>query len=170
MDPCVEVELNDELSTLVERVAVHGFVLVRSRERGNEIVGSMTAGELARHLDLLDRPFRAIGEIERWLRLLVQRHVADAGVAVMDPNDQGSEDRSAPNLTLGECQRWLEEDDNWYAVGIPLDKTEFIRRLDKVRGIRNSVMHFNTDAIDEDLETLNGFARLLQAVVQKGRL
>lgn len=170
MDPCVEVELNDELSTLVEPVAIHGFVLVRSRERGNEIVGSMTAGELARHLDMLDRPFRAIGEIERWLRLLVQRHIADAGVAVMDPNDQGSEDRSAPNLTLGECQRWLEEDDNWYAVGIPLDKTEFIRRLDKVRSIRNSVMHFNTDAIDEDLETLNGFARLLQAVVQKGRL
>jgi hypothetical protein len=167
MDRHVEVEMTDELSTLVELVSVHGFVLVRSKSQNNEIVGSITAGELAGHLDLLDRPFRVIGEIERWLRLLVERHLD--GVAAADPEDVAAADRSAPNLTLGECQRWLEEDEHWAAVGMPLDRSEFISRLDKVRSIRNSIMHFNTDAIDEDLETLGRFARLLQAVVQRGR-
>lgn len=170
MDPHVEVDMDDELSMLVERVSRHGFVLVRSRHRNNEIVGSMTSRDLARHLEMVGRPFRVIGEIERWLRLLVIPHIGRDAALAIDPEDTGIAARSSANLSLGECQRWLEVDENWTKVSIPLDKTEFIKLLAKVRAIRNSVMHFNADAIDSDLEELSDFSRLLQTVLQKGRL
>jgi hypothetical protein len=169
MDAYVEVEISDALSTLIERVTRHDFVLVRDRRHGNEIVGTVSAGDLNHQLDNLSRPFLLIGEIERHLRRLIAPCLsAEDFKGALDDNDPGAGDRAFGNLSLGECQRWLEMQENWEKVGLPLDRAEFTRRLGQVRDIRNSVMHFNSDAIDADIKTLVGFAQLLQGLRDMG--
>jgi hypothetical protein len=52
------------------------------------------------------------------------------------------------------------------AVGI--DRRIFINHLDRVRGIRNNVMHFNPEGIEpEDLEALRRFHSFLHSIVPK---
>jgi hypothetical protein len=165
MDRHAEVEMTDALSTLIERVAEHDYVLVRDRSRGNVIVGSVSARDLNEQLHNLSRPFFLIGEIEKHIRFLVQPCIAPEDFAdALDSDDSGTPVRPSGNLSLGECQRWLGKQDNWAKVGIALDRAEFVNRLEEVLAIRNDVMHFNSDAIDADLKVLGDFSRLLQSL------
>lgn len=46
--------------------------------------------------------------------------------------------------------RLLERDGVWSRLGLTIYKTEFIKRLLEVRDIRNEVMHFGPDLLDEE--------------------
>jgi len=54
------------------------------------------------------------------------------------------------DLTFGEYIRLLERNDSWSKLGLRIDRKLFIGNLDKVRQIRNDVMHFDPDGIEEE--------------------
>ena len=84
----------------------------------------------------------------------------------MGRNIEGESD-----LTLGECQRLIENPDNWRSLAIQIDRGVFIKQLDNVRLIRNDVMHFDPDGIaDQDLDRLRDFVRLLQNLARVGAI
>lgn len=67
------------------------------------------------------------------------------------------------DLSFGEYVRLLENDAQWQKIRLPIDRGVFCNLLDKVREIRNDVMHFDPDGVPpEDLERLRYFANLLQ--------
>ena len=48
---------------------------------------------------------------------------------------------------------------------LSVDRKIFVRNLDKVRRIRNDVMHFDPDGVsDDDLEALRKFTMFLQSL------
>ena len=79
--------------------------------------------------------------------------------------DTDREVTSLSDLTFGEYLRLIENGENWGKLAMPLDRPEFVKKLDDVRVIRNNVMHFDPDGIDDsDIDTLRKFARFMQRI------
>ena len=63
----------------------------------------------------------------------------------------------------------LENPDRWTRLEISIDRAAFCQHLDRVRVIRNDVMHFDTDGISpNDIEALREFAKFLQRLKSMG--
>jgi len=64
--------------------------------------------------------------------------------------------------------RLLEREDRWAKLDVPIDRVTLCKELDRVRNIRNDVMHFDPDGIPPDdlkrLRDFEGFLQRLQAV------
>ena len=73
------------------------------------------------------------------------------------------------DLTLGEYVRLLENASPWSKLKLFVDRREFIDRLNRVREIRNDIMHFDPQGIDpEAMKALRKFVRFLQELRRLG--
>ncbi|MBO7570311.1 MAG: hypothetical protein J6T11_08205, partial [Bacteroidaceae bacterium] len=70
------------------------------------------------------------------------------------------------DLTFGEYIRILGEVKNWKRLGLKtVDRSIFVQSLERVREIRNSIMHFDPDGLDEQsYDTLRSVADYLNKV------
>ena len=66
-------------------------------------------------------------------------------------------------MNFGEYIRLLQNQDNWQKTKLKLDRVLFCQYLEEVREIRNDVMHFDPDGVDEaNLEKLRRLASMFQ--------
>jgi len=168
MDQHQEIRADASLFRAIPIIADHGYVLVRGRD--NRIVGIVTASDLNLQFRQLAEPFLLLGEIENHIRRIIDNRFAQADLAaVKDPADVGREINSVADLTFGEYVRLLEHPDRWAQLGLPIDRATFLEKLEKVRQIRNDVMHFDPDGMPEsDLEALRDSTRFLQRLQEMG--
>jgi hypothetical protein len=62
----------------------------------------------------------------------------------------------------------MRHDKNWIKLELSIYKHTFIINLEKIRDIRNDIMHFNLDEIAaESLDLLRGFLKLLEDLEPK---
>lgn len=72
-------------------------------------------------------------------------------------------------MTFGEYIRLLENPNCWSKLQLSIDRTTFCNQLNRVRNIRNGVMHFDPDGIPPDeLEVLRKFTDFLQRLQSIG--
>jgi hypothetical protein len=109
-------------------------------------------------------PFLLLGEIENHVRRLIGDNFSPDELAIVrGPNDRDRKITRVADLSFGEYVRLLENDAQWQRIRLPIDRQVFVALLDRVREIRNDVMHFDPDGVPpEDLERLRYFANLLQ--------
>jgi CBS domain-containing protein len=163
---CMEeaAEIPDH-AAMLEAIALVGSreaVLVRGADR--RIVGLVTTSDLSLEFRTQAEPFLLLAEIENHLRRLIDgRYSRETIEAAQDVRDSTREVEDVSDLTFGEYIRLLQDPVNWAVLGVDLDRSHFCSRLDRVRGIRNDVMHFNPDGTSEgELEILRDTVRLLQ--------
>lgn len=107
-----------------------------------------------------------LGEIENHIRRIIdQKFTVDELAEVRDGADAGRNVESVSDLTFGESLRLIEEPSRWLRLSLLVDRKTLCEQLERVRLIRNDVMHFDPDGIpDEDLDHLrrvvNFFRRL----------
>jgi hypothetical protein len=157
------VLLEDDLLALIPRINENGFVFVRGTE--NKICGIVTPADVTDEFGRLARPFFLVGEIERRLRVAIDgRFIPDELSRFIDPDDSTQRDvSSAGDLTLGEHQRILESEVNWKRMDWHAERTVFIQALDSVRKLRNEIMHFSPDPLEEEqVEELRLFIQWLK--------
>jgi CBS domain-containing protein len=161
MKPHYEVKTTDSLFGVIARIVEHSYVLVRGENR--TISGIVTTSDLSLQFQQVSEPFLLLSEIENHIRLLIDgKFTADELSSVRDPGDQARLIESVADLTLGEHIRLLENPVNWQKVGLKVDRKTFIRELDKVRGVRNDVMHFDPDGISsDDHDSLRNFLHFM---------
>ena len=64
---------------------------------------------------------------------------------------------------MGEFARLLEAPDSWEKLNWPANRSVFVRSLDEVREIRNEVMHFSPDPLEEaQMDLLRTFNKWLE--------
>ncbi|RLD55352.1 MAG: CBS domain-containing protein, partial [Bacteroidetes bacterium] len=77
----------------------------------------------------------------------------------------GEEEREIEHiddLNFGDYIRIIEKPEHWDKLKLSIERTHFIKHLDKVREIRNDIMHFDPDGItDEQKEDLTKMAKFL---------
>ena len=130
----------------MRKVREHGYVLVRGKD--GTVTGIVTATDVLHFLQERAESFMLIGEIEGHLRNLIHRKFT---IEQLRAAGEGRKkiDGSA-DLTLGGYVRLLENPANWERLKLDRDREWFTSRLDFVRDIRNEVMHFSPDGLDED--------------------
>lgn len=155
-----EIGLNSSLFSAIDVIVQHQYVLVRGSDQ--RITGIVTATDLSLQFRQLTEPFLLLGEVENHLRkLLVARfNKTELEAACLDKSRSVG---GVADLTFGEYQRLLEAPENWKKLSIALDRVTFCQKLDKVREIRNDVMHFDPDGVaPEDLRELREFAQFMR--------
>jgi CBS domain-containing protein len=156
-----EVLSTDSLFRVIGRIIEHSYVLVRGEDR--TISGIVTTTDLSLQFQQLSEPFLLLSEIENHIRLLIDgKFTADEFNSVKELADTDRIIETVADLTFGEYIRLLEKPENWDKTLIQVDRKVFVKELDKVRLIRNDVMHFDPDGITlEDHRLLSHFVQFL---------
>ena len=160
--------LSEDVSLLeaVDVIAKHDYVLVQKSDKS--IGGLVTSSDFSFQFRSMSEPFLLVGEIEHGIRHLLHgkfnsKELQSARVET----DSARPVNSPSDPTFGEHIRLLNTDDNWTKLEVKIDRTEFIRQLDRVRKIRNDVMHFDPNGLDPDDKVfLTEFAQFLNRVRQ----
>jgi predicted transcriptional regulator len=143
------VGLNDDLLARIPMIVDASFAFVEALDR--QVCGIVTTADLSIEFATLAKPFFLLAEVERRLRRLIDEHFTTEEIAaIVDPTDTERSAESASNLTIGECARLLEEPGRWKRLGWALDRVVFIGELQEIRLIRNEIMHFSPDPLDEE--------------------
>lgn len=144
---------NDSLLNHIGAIIEKERLLIRDPTR--VYVGILTAADLAQNFQSTSLPFIKLGEIERRLRLIINRLPLPVLQAAELSVDSSREIRDASDLNLGEITRILQQEENWKQLNIPYHRNTILKNLDEVREIRNDVVHFRpnldvqtSDAID----------------------
>ena len=161
-----EIQSDTSLLSAIQRIEEDEYVLVRNPQ--NEISGIVTSSDLSRQFHRLGEPFLLIGEIENYVRTIIQpKFELDELAEAKDPRDTEREVQHVSDLSFGEYIRLIENKNRWKKLGLNIDRQWFVKELGRIREIRNDVMHFDPDGIpEEDVEALRTFARLLQELAE----
>jgi CBS domain-containing protein len=162
MESHVEIINSDvSLFSVIHRIVEVESVLVRNDEK--VICGMITTSDLSVTFDQLAEPFLVLGEIENHIRRLIDGKFTKGELnEFRDPGDLSRQVDDVSELTFGEYLRLLENPDRWNKLGLKIDRNTFVKELDKVRLIRNGVMHFDPEGIDaSELTQLRLFLGLL---------
>jgi len=137
----------------------HGSVFVRG-PRGT--IGILTQNDMGKRLREFAEPFVLIQEIERCIKFLIDGEFTTEELQSVAYGGSKADVRSVDDLTLGNCQQLLAKPEYWQRLNIPLDRGTFVQKLGDVRGIRNRVMHFDPEDLnDEDMICLQRFLDLV---------
>ena len=160
--PAELVRFEDDLIHHIPRIVQAGYVFVQAKNR--TVSGILTTADLSDEFARLATPFFLIGEIERRLRRAADRIFSPAELReIRDPNDSTRDVASAEDLTIGEYVRLFEYPERWDKTGWQVDRKIFIEALNQARELRNDVLHFSPDPLDEDqLDELRRFIRWLR--------
>ena len=148
------------LTDAAEVIYKHDYVLVL--EQG-KITGILTAVDLAREFKERTYPFLLIGEIEHHIRNLILGRFAPEEFVAAAGGDERI--RGPDQLTLGGYLHLLGSEERWAKLGIGIDRLVFHKQLERVRRIRNDVMHFSAEPPDEsDTRVLECMARFCRTI------
>jgi CBS domain-containing protein len=164
METAVALEETEALFKATKLIIEHEFVFVRS-SIDKKVTGIVTATDLSEQFQFLSEPFLLIGQIENQIRNLMNgKFSVEVLQEVCSDTDLERKERiqSVADLTFGEYLRIIQKPDNWTLLGLRVDRAVFCEEMDRVREIRNDVMHFDPDGIDEEqYDQLRRFSRLM---------
>ena len=164
MEAAVAPEDTEGLFKATKLIIDHEFVFVRS-SIDKKVTGIVTATDLSEQFQFLSEPFLLIGQIENQVRNLMNgKYSVEELRSVCSDTDPERKERiqSVADLTFGEYLRIIQRPDDWEKLGLRVDRGVFCAEMDKVREIRNDVMHFDPDGIDEDqYDQPRRFSRLM---------
>lgn len=157
-----EIRSDESLLSAIQRIEEDEYVLVRNEQ--NRISGIVTSSDLSRQFHRLGEPFLLIGEIENYIRIMIQSHFSpEEWAEAKDPNDLDRQIDSVSDLTFGEYIKLVENEVGWKKLALNMDRQWFVAELHRIRQIRNDVMHFDPDGIaEEDITALRRLAGVLQ--------
>jgi predicted transcriptional regulator len=163
MESAEVVNHDDDLAHVVQRILLHDVVLVRAKDR--KFQGILTILDIAAQFQALAEPFLLVGEIEKHVRRLIDGRFTHQQLKSIRQVDDGSTIATVADLTFGEYVRLVQSEENWLKLGLAIDRAEFVRVLDRVREIRNDVMHFDPDGLDDRVRVeLQDAKRLLTGI------
>ena len=157
-----EIASEASLFDAIRVIAEHDAVLVRAPDKTYS--GIVTAHDIARSSSSWQ---------SRSFYLVISRIISGSLLAafavaelqqVKDPDDAERIINDVSDLTFGEYVRLLQNEANWAKLRMRIDRTTFVAWLDKVREIRNDIMHFDPDPIEPtDMQLLKACRDSLSA-------
>jgi CBS domain-containing protein len=168
MEPAEVVSIDASLFSTINAVAEHDCVLVQANDK--TICGIVTATDFNDQFRRLAEPFLLVGEIENGVRRILHGKFTSKELEeAKAPGDDGRVVVAISDLTFGEYIRLMEPEKLWKKLGLEIDRVEFLAKLNKIREVRNDVMHFDPDGLaPSDLATLREFAKFLRKLRDVG--
>jgi CBS domain-containing protein len=168
MDVATVLGASEPLFSAISVIAVNDYVLVQAHDK--TFCGIVTASDLNEQFLLLAEPFLLVGEIENGVRRLLHGKFTQPELSAAKVlGDDGRQIDTPADLTFGEYIRLVESREGWKKLRVEVDRATFVTHLNRVRDIRNDVMHFDPDGLDDDdLKFLREFAQFLKRLRDVG--
>jgi predicted transcriptional regulator len=157
----------DYNTPLLEAIAIiikKEFVLVQKSDK--TICGIVTIADISKQFLSISEPFLLLEQIEKHIR-----QILDGKFLLKELQDFCSTDdpykkiEHIDDLTFGDYIRIIEKPEHWDKLKLTVDRSHFIKQLDKVREIRNDVMHFDPEGLsDNQKQDLLNMAKFLMEV------
>jgi len=151
---CIEsahiVKADTFLFDAISDIINNECVLVQGAD--GRITGIVTTSDLSLEFRHLAEPFLLLGEIEQHIRALIERgdFKPDELKEFRDEKDSSRTVSKVSDLSFGEYLRLLENPAQWERLQLKCDRANFVKPLEKIRTIRNDIMHFDPDPLGED--------------------
>lgn len=167
MERQFEINANSSIFSAIPLIVSNSYALVRADDK--QIIGIVTTTDLSEQLQQLSEPFLLIQEIENHIRKAIDGKYSAEELARFSnlSSDADIVIESVADLTLGGYVRLLQDPDMWKRSGLKVDKTVFLKELERIRVIRNDVMHFDPDGISpDDHQALRNFVNFIHRVLK----
>jgi CBS domain-containing protein len=166
-----DVVILDPDTPLLEAISkVHdiGFVVVQRSDKS--LAGIVTTTDISKQFLTIAEPFLLLEQIEIHIRQILDgKFLVDEIRAFFSSKVAGEGSGPTPeivhidDLTFGQYKLLMENPDNWNRLSLPIERAYFITQLDKIREIRNDVMHFDPEGLTMDqLTDLRKMAKFLK--------
>jgi predicted transcriptional regulator len=157
------IQYDTSLFKALPLIIEHDYVLVENSTK--EICGIVTASDLSLQFKQLTEPFLLVAEIENYIRQILSKLNKDDISNAKDERDSERKIETVADLTFGEYLRLFQNPTYWDKLAISIDRKTFCEHLEKIKDVRNNIMHFDPDGLDDEtIETLRTFVRLLQTL------
>lgn len=130
--------------------------------------GIVTTADVSSQFLTWTEPFVMLEQIENQVRQLLDEKILMEDLKKVC-HEEGREVNAIDDLTFGEYQRLFENPKYWERIGLKsVDRVLFVKMFDDVRNIRNDVMHFDPEGIDEvsreKLKSMSNFLAKLTSI------
>lgn len=160
-DKFTVLDENTPLFEAIKEVIKMGVVFVKDKEK--KIKGPVTPSDLNEEFIEQIEPFILLEQIENYIRLLLDDKIILEDIHKLIAIEDDRIVNSISDMNFGEYLRILENTEMWNSLNLPFDKTNFIKNLNKIRHVRNGVMHFHPDKISKtELEILRKSSKFLE--------
>ncbi|MEZ5084262.1 MAG: CBS domain-containing protein [Bacteroidales bacterium] len=157
-----ETPLLDAISIILKKE----FVLVQKSDKS--ICGIVTLADISAHFLTVSEPFLLLEQIENHIRQILDgKFLVKELKEFCTIGDSEREIEHIDDLNFGDYIRIIENPEHWDRLELNVDRSHFIKQLDKVREIRNDIMHFDPDGIStEQREDLIKMAKFLTELIK----
>jgi len=140
------------------------FAVVQKEDK--TISGIITLADISQQFLSIAEPFLLLEEIENHIRQTLDgKLLVEEIMRHCNPDDSSRAINHIDDLTFGEYVRIFENKELWEKINLNVEKTLFVKQLDKVRQIRNDIMHFEPEGItDAQLADLNNMSRFMISI------
>jgi len=143
----------------IKKVYDHNFVVVINNTK--DICGLVTTYDISSEFLQSTEPFLLLEQIESKIRQLLGGKILLEHIQELC-QDPDRKVQWIDDLTFGEYLEILKRPEHWDKLNLDICKNTLISRLDDVRKIRNRIMHFEPEGIDQtDFELLKTTADFL---------
>jgi CBS domain-containing protein len=143
------------------------YILVKNKT--NEVCGIVTASDLSLQFQESTESFLLVGEIENHIRQILTQLTIQELEKCKEERDTDRVIKTVADLNFGEYLRLCQNPDIWEKLSLKIDRNVFCSHMEEVRLIRNTIMHFDPDGLEEESKVeLRNFVRLLQSLRNLG--
>jgi CBS domain-containing protein len=140
-----ETPLLDAISTIIEK----GFVLVFKQD--NTISGILTIADISAQFLSVTEPFILLEQIENHIRQILDKKFLVTDLKEFCKIGEIERDiEFIDDLNFGDYILIVGKQENWEKLNLSIERIPFIKQLDKIRQIRNDVMHFDPEGITKE--------------------
>lgn len=136
---------SDDFLDLVDAIIEQEYILYRTPS--GEVNGIVTASDLARAFEGTAGLYIKLQELENRIRILLDRSPIPKLKCHLEPKRRNKKNfRGASDMMFGEYIAALKDPEIWNSTRITFDQEHLVAQLEKVREVRNDVMHFATSS------------------------
>lgn len=139
-----DTPLLDAVKTLYK----NDFAIVIGNGNDKSMLGIITTADISSEFLSNTKPFLLLEEIEKSIRVLLNGTLLLEDIKDICKNTE-KEISSIDDLSFGDYKCIIENPRLWDKLKIDADNKLLVERLDEIRKIRNEIMHFAPDSIDE---------------------
>lgn len=154
-------ESSADLIDLVPRIIEDEFIYYR--DPSGAIVGILTASDLAGAFQLNAGPYIRVGEIEARIRQILDKLPLPTLRKFLKDQDV-ADFNGASDMTFGEYVKTLGDEKVWTSLDLPFDQGACVNTLEKVRVVRNAIMHFGEPVDDASARAIDHTLNWLRLV------
>jgi predicted transcriptional regulator len=150
----------------IKIVIAKEFAVVQKEDK--TISGIVTLADVSQQFLSIAEPFLLLEEIENHLRQILDgKLLVEEVIKYCNPDDTSRKIDHIDDLTFGEYVRIFENNCLWIKINLNVEKSHFVKQLDKVRAIRNDIMHFEPEGITEaQLTDLTNMSKFMISLCQ----